>query len=72
MRAQNSLKHKAYIDIVSQINYLGQDSSQPASTRKPVTLSPPYIKIIKYTAIENTGGSNKKSMSAPGSAALQT
>lgn len=59
LRAQNSLKHKAYIYIVSQINNLGQDSSQLTSTRKLVTLVSLYTKKIKTSAIENTGGSNK-------------
>lgn len=76
-RAQNSLKHKTYIYIVSQINYLGQDLSQLTSTRKPVTLVSLYSKRIKNTAIENTGGSNKDLCQELGvhlslSAALQT
>lgn len=61
----NSMKHKIHIYIVSQMNYLGQDSSQLTSTRSHVTLVSLYIKRIENTGIENSwsSGGPKKVLS---------
>lgn len=54
---QNSMKHKIHIYTVSQIDYLGQDSSWLTSARSQVTLVSLYTKIIENTGLENSGDS---------------
>jgi len=50
---QNSMKHKIHIYIVSQINYLDQDSSQLISSRSQVTLVSLCTKRTENTVTEN-------------------
>lgn len=65
---QNSMKPKISIYIVSQKNYLGQDSFWLTSTRSQVTLVSLYTKQIENTGIENRP--EQRSKSRPGGAPL--